>query len=139
MAKLHFIRVSSMFRFNEIPKYLFEQMKHKTFDLERMYAAMYDIIRSTQTWFYQITSDDKIVGALWATVEPVANVVMINFLTIDPEYQGGAVDKAVKVLIQEAKETGTKEELYWINIRHKALSRMGWESTGRVLMKYKEN
>lgn len=127
-----------MFQFNEIPKYLFEQMKHKTFDLDRMYAAMYDIIRNTGTWFYQITSDDKIVGALWATVEPVANVVMINFLTVDPEFQGGSVGKAVKVLLEEARETGVKEEILWVNIRHKALSRLGWKSTGRVVMKYKE-
>lgn len=138
MAKLHFTRITSMFQFNEIPKYLFEQMKHKTFDLERMYAAMFNIIRSTKTWFYQITSDDKIVGALWATVEPVANVVMINFLTVDPEYQGRAIGKAVKVLLKEARETGVKEEIVWANIRHKALTRLGWESTGRVVMKYTE-
>ncbi len=139
MAELKFNKINSMFQFNEIPKYLFEQMKHKTFDLDRMYAAMYGIIRSTDTWFYVVKSEDKIVGALWATVEPIANVVMINFLTVDPEYQGGAVDKAVKVLLGEARKTGVKEEILWINIRHKALSRLGWESTGRVAMRYREN
>ena len=136
---MEFVRVNRLSDFNRIPRYLFEQMRYKEFEVDRVYKYAPSFLPSYQTWFYTLNDDhDNIKGVLWATIEPVQNVLVINLISVDKECQGGAIEKCIEFLMDKVKKAGLEPEIWWITKRHKYLSKTGWENTGKTLMKLKE-
>jgi hypothetical protein len=135
-SQLKFVRVTEYEDFKHIPRYLFNQMRYKEFDVDRVYDYAPQFLSSPQTWFYVLVDSDNLVrGLLWATTELVQNVLMINMLSVDPGYQGGAIRTATDFLFKEIEKTDLKPKIFWIQRRWKYLvRRLGWKSTGRMMI-----
>lgn len=132
---LKFVRITSYEDFKQIPKELFEQMKYKDFDVARIYEYAPSFLLSHQTWFYALVDEGNFVkGILWATREPVQNVLMINMMSVDSEYRGGMVKKATDFLFEEIKKTSLRRKILWVQKRWKPLVRSGWSNTDKMLM-----
>ncbi len=123
----------------QIPTYLFEQMRYREFDVDRLYTCAPQLLLSHQTWFFVLVDgSNSVKGVLWATTEPVQNVLIVNMLSVDEEYQGGAVVRITDFLMERIKTTTLERKIFWINKRYKALSRSGWKNTGRVMMEFSQ-
>ena len=135
-TELKFVRVADVEEFNRIPRYLFDQMRHKDFDVDRIYKYAPRFLPSPQTWFYVLVDKgDLVKGLLWDTTEPVQNILMINMLSVDKEYQGGAIGRSTDFLFEEIKKTGLRPKIFWIQRRWKYLvRRLGWKNTGRMMI-----
>lgn len=135
--ELKFVRVTDAGSFQQIPRYLFDQMRYKEFDVDRVYEYAPHFLPSWQTWFYNLVNiENAVKGILWATIEPVQNVLVINMLSVDREYQGSAIEGSVDFLFEEIKKTSLEPKIFWINKRHKYLESLGWKNTGKMMMSF---
>lgn len=121
-------------------KCLFEQMKYREFDIDNIYKYAPYILSNPCTWFYVMVDLQHVIkGVLWAMAEPVQEVLIINFITVDPEYQDGKViEKSIEFLWTEIEKTVLRPKIYWISKRHKALQKMGFTNTGKVMMEIRK-
>ena len=64
MPLLKFNRITEFDQFKQIPRYLFEQMENKDFDVDRLFAYAPNILGSYYTLFYIMIEGEAIKGFL---------------------------------------------------------------------------
>ncbi len=95
---LEFVRVTQPLLFHNIPKQLFEQVKDRSFDIDRLYRLSERLLSDpTQLFYVLIDEDKKIKGVFWAGANVLENAIDIVLLSIDKEYQfGDALKQTLK-------------------------------------------
>ena len=74
--------------FSYIPKYLFEQVKDRSFDIDRLFRFSDKLLANPTQLFYVLIDDEKkIMGIFWASANIICNRIDVNILSIDKEYQ----------------------------------------------------
>ena len=141
---LRFIRV---FTPMHIPKYLIEQVKDRTYDVEDWYKYQ-EMICLHQTdegpklnplsLLYVIADEDnQVVGMLWCEIEAMSKVLILQTFSMDKKYW--MKGKAVEVLADKVKEIVREcklKKVYWNNAYPKHAERYGFKRSRTVLMEW---
>lgn len=144
---LKFVRVINPLVFSRIPPELFEQIKKREWEVQRLYA--YGPIFITNPFNFIWVMQDitlKIKGVLWATIDPIEDLVYLALLTVDLEYQkprGAAIKRAVEHLSAFRDEYEKKEgiklrkKIMALTQHPKPIERAGFTRSKRVMMEIK--
>ncbi len=97
---LEFVRVTQPLLFHNIPRYLFEQVKDRSFDIDRLYRLSERLLSDpTQLFYVLIDEDKKIKGVFWASANVLDNSIDVVLLSIDKEYQfSDAIEKTLEFI-----------------------------------------
>lgn len=126
---------------NWVPRYLFEQVKNRTWDVEKLYEYGPLFITNPLNRFWALTDiTHHIKGVLWITIDPIVEVMAVNILSIDREYQrlngslrskpSDVIKKTVEFLhtVQDelrAKGVKIKREILWATTRPRTCEKAG--------------
>lgn len=81
-----------------------------------------------------IMDGKKMVGLFWGAIDPVAECIFINIVSVDKEYQDGKViQRAVSFFKDIGKELGLSR-VFALSSRAKAGLKLGWKDTKLRLM-----
>lgn len=121
-----------------IPRYLLEQIKPRTFDIDQWYKQMIQLKKDGDiSNIYMAMLDDtyQIKGAAWCVIEPMEKVLFINFLTIDRQYQGnGAIMESFVPFIARIMDGLGLEKAEWRSTRPHAYEKYGFHQSKNVLL-----
>ena len=105
---LTFERVTQPLLFSYIPKYLFEQVKDRSFDIDRLFRFSERLLADPTQLFYALIDDElKIKGIFWATVNVLSHCIDVALLSIDKEYQFGDAIKKTLAFIDTFQKDAT--------------------------------
>ena len=124
-----------------VPRYLFEQIKNRKWDVDRLYEYGPLFITNPLNRFWVLTDiDHKVKGVLWITIDPITEFIAVNILSIDKEYQrlngslrsrpSDVIRRTVEFLhkVQDelkAKKVNIKRKILWSTTRPRACERAG--------------
>jgi hypothetical protein len=144
-SSLRFIRV---FTPDHIPRYLVEQLKDRAFEVDRFYEYLnIECIVNTDAgpklnqynFLYVVaTPENKVVGFLWAVIDPLGNNLIINNFSMDREYWYRG--RSVRLLEAKAKElqaTYETKNIFWFTRYPKHSKYYGFKESSYILMEYK--
>ena len=148
---LKFVRVIDPLLFSRIPPQLFEQIPKRNWEVNKLYAYGPIFIQNpfNAIWVMQDIAL-KIKGVLWVTIDPVVEIIAVNVLSVDKEYQqlngslrntaSGIIQKTVEHLhkfqdeLKEKFGIELKREILGATTRPRACERSGWKRYPRVIM-----
>lgn len=139
---LKFVRVINPLVFGRIPPELFEQIPKRNWEVQKLYAYGPIFIQNpfNAIWVMQDLAN-VIKGVLWITVDPIVEVIAVNILSVDREYQklNGSLRKTPSEIIKKTVEhlhkfqdevkqkkgMQLKREILWSTTRPRACERSG--------------
>lgn len=129
---LKFVRVRTI---DQIPRHLFEQVKPREFDIDRLYEFAPVLLKNPLNLMGAfVTKEGEIKGVMWATFNVIANSIMVNVLSIAKEYFGrGIVREANGILRKQQKVLGATRVVF-TTTRPRAFERFGYRKSKRVVM-----
>ena len=149
-SDLKFVRLTQPEQFSLVPRYLFEQVKRKDWDVEDLYKYGPAFLEGIFNFFYVLAEKEQIQkgyapvkGVLWATIDPVTKTMCVNIFSIDKEYQkpqGQAMAGAIAHLRKgkdELRSNGSmnlRDKFLWSTARPKAFERIGAKRYYRQIM-----
>lgn len=126
ISKLKFIRVQDAIL---IPRYLFDQAKGLPWKVENFYK-FFDFFGQSPFTFLFAIADTKdielpIKGVIWAAVNPIANSLDVNFVSVHKDYQrtGLFKDRIIPHII-EIRDKCNLDKIFWATTRPKAFERL---------------
>ncbi len=146
---LKFVRLDKPDLFNLIPRYLFEQIPNREWDVDKLYEWGKTFLGNPLNLFWVLANDENLIkGVLWGTIDPVLEMIAVNILSVDKEYQhpkGDAITKSIEHLkqyrIKLNKDEGIdlKEKMLWTTTRPRAFERLNIKRSDRVVMEVSLN
>lgn len=149
-SDLKFIRIDRLDLFGLIPRKLFEQIPDREWEVNKLYEWMPIFLDNPLNLFWALANKEAvekgeapIKGVLWATVDPVLEMVAVNVLSIDKEYQsnnGSAIKGTIKFLkdfrdkIEKEKGVKLQNKILWATTRPKAFERAGCSRHNKIIM-----
>lgn len=145
MPDLKFIRVTDPNIFSLIPRSLFEQIKGYDFSVERLILYGASIVRYPLTYLYVMTDVSNVIkGVFWSRVDFVDETLEVYLISVEPEYQSGILEQALKFAreLQEKERPklknvwgiDLKDKINLITNQPKVYKKFGAKPTKRVLM-----
>lgn len=120
--------------FRHIPQYLFEQVVDINIDLDKLYKAGPLFIQAGAIIFPLIDPQHIIKGILWISPNLIEDILYVQLLSVDREYQTGeAMDATAEFL----KKTG--KTIRWATTKPKVFEEKGYKRAKSVLMELKQN
>ena len=133
---LEFVMVTQPLLFHNIPRYLFEQVKDRSFDIDRLYRLSERLLSDpTQLFYVLVDEDKKIKGIFWAGANVLENSIDVILLSIDKEYQFSDVIKKTLDFIDTFQKNATVKILA---SRTAAYEKAGFKKT-KILMEIQNN
>jgi len=133
--ELRFIRIQD---FNLIPRYMMEQVKGGDTKVNRVLQFGTQIAKDPLTLLYVLAdTQNKIKGFLWAEIDVFDEVIHVNTLSLDKEYQdrnGTALLKTVDFLKSLLDGSKLQKKITFSTTRPKAFERLGFKRTALVNM-----
>lgn len=148
---LTFLRLIMPSAFEVIPRRLFEQIPKRNWSVDRIYEYGPIFISNpfNAVWAMQDISKD-IHGVLWVTIDPVVEIIAVNVLSVDREYQNlnGSLRNAGSEIIKKVAEhlhgfqdeikqrfgIELKKEILWTTTRPRACEKAGAKRHPRTIM-----
>lgn len=138
MADCTDLRIIRIYDFHLIPKHLIEQVGGSEVNIENVMQFGDKVASSPLTLLYAFADpDNKVVGYIWANVDVFDEVVHVNALSIDKEYQdakGTAIRMALDFLKGVVETTKLKQKLTFSTTRPKAFEKYGFAITPLINM-----
>lgn len=142
---LHFVKVSDIDTLLNVPKYLFEQIPDRDWDVDDLYKWLPLFILSPLNSFWVLVNNMRQKrGILWITIDPVVKMIAINVMSVDKQYQhnSGQLLNMVKTHLskfacQFSIKTGLvlKKKMFFSTTRPKAFERKAnCHRYGRTIM-----
>lgn len=146
--ELKFVRIIDPNSIQLIPVSLFEQIKDNDFDYKKLYeyapllmtqigldnnGQVVTMPNRFQHFYILFNSKHRVKGLLWFSIDPLREVININALTIDKEYQGSELKK-IKSFMQQFKEQEKAKKILWSTTRPRAYERVGARRTNYITM-----
>jgi hypothetical protein len=121
-----------------IPRYLIDQVKGLPFPAENFYKY-YSFYAGPFSFLYAVSDmedlESPIKGVVWYSIDPMAQAIRFNIVSIHKDYQFGPfMEKVVFPKIHEAAEALDIKICYWVTTRPKAFTKMGFRRSGLTLM-----
>ena len=121
--------------FDMVPVHLLEQVKGRNWEPEKLKEWGPIIGKNPMQRIFGMTGPDKAIhGVVWATVSPVADGIVLQVVSVDPEYQDGKVMRRVRGAFEQILSELGLTRLYAMTTRVRAGERLGWRRTGQELM-----
>ena len=118
--------------FHNIPRYLFEQVKDRSFDIDRLYRLSETLLSNPTILFYVLIDDEnQIKGVFWANANILSNCIDVIVFSIDKEYQFGEAMKETLKFIATFQKDATVRVL---ESRTKALEEIGFKKTKTMMV-----
>ncbi|KKL80451.1 hypothetical protein LCGC14_2004650 [marine sediment metagenome] len=145
-ADLRFVRIAGKpdivdMLFRQIPRELFDQVKDIEFNIDLLYQMPSKFIGGANNMFYVLVDDeDKIKGVLWFSINILMQMIQVQILSIDKEYQRENLLKssdALKETVQFIREWMNGNDDYKIiglTTRPRACRKNGWKLSKHVLL-----
>ena len=132
---LTFERVTQPLLFSYIPKYLFEQVKDRSFDIDRLFRFSDKLLANPTQLFYVLIDDEKkIKGIFWASLNVINNCIDVALLSVDKEYQfGDAIENTLEFIDSTIQKDAT---VRIITTRTAAYEKAGFKKT-RTMLEFK--
>lgn len=133
IEKLKFIRIYDI---RLVPRYLFEQIKPRIFDIDEIYEMANKFENDPLILMFAMADEEyKIKGFLWSYVDSILKTLCVETLTVDKEYQhrGEIIEKVMNFLIPFKEKLGLRAIRFLTN-RPKAFIRFGAKSTGETYL-----
>ena len=148
---LTFLRLIMPRSFEVIPRRLFEQIPKRDWSVDKLYRYGPVFIANPFNAVWALQDIGKIIhGVLWVTIDPIVEIIAVNVLSVDREYQGingglsnrpsGIIKKTADHLHKFQKEfkdrfgIELKHEILWSTTRPRACERAGAKRYPRVIM-----
>lgn len=125
---LEFLRIYDI---NLVPRYLFEQLEHREWDVDRVYKASTLINSNPCTMLWALMNDNhEIKGVLWCNLNYLTDVIDCYVLSIDKEYQGQGkyILKTVELL------KPFKKKIKCITAMPEIFEKLGYKRTKYIYM-----
>ena len=107
-TNLRYIKLTTL---DAVPRYLFEQVKPREFDVDALYKWGPIIIANPLNLFGAFLDKEQAVkGVLWSSFNPISNKIHCHILSIDKEYFGcGILKEARGILNKNKKKLGAEK------------------------------
>ena len=132
---LKFIRIQD---FNLIPRYLMEQVRGGDAKIDRILQFGSGIAKDPLTLLYVLADQqNKIKGFVWGEIDVFEELIHVNTLSLDKEYQdsnGTAILKTVEFLRGLTEGSKLKKKITFSTNRPKAFERVGFKRMALVNM-----
>lgn len=120
--------------FDACPVHLLEQVKDRNWKPEVLKRWGKAIGANPFNVIIGAMDEDRMVGIMWGTIDPVSEGVFINIVSVEKEYQDGRViQRAVEFFKGVAEDVGLSK-VYALTSRPRAGLRLGWKKTKMELM-----
>jgi hypothetical protein len=120
--------------FTHIPRYLFEQVEQIKIDLDELYRIGPLCIAAGSMIFTLTDSEHKIKGVLWISANVLEEVLYVQLLSVDKEYQNGEATKLTNEFIQKSGKP-----IRWATDKPKVFEKKGFKRSKLVLMEINGN
>jgi len=107
---LKFVKVN----INQIPRYLFEQVKPREFDVDKLYEWAPILLNNPMNLFGAfIDKEENVRGVMWSTFNPISSRIQVHILSVDREYYGkGILNEADGILNKFKKKLGAEKIVF---------------------------
>ena len=129
---LKFVKVKEI---NQIPRYLFEQVKPREFDIDKLYEWAPILLNNPMNLFGAFIDKEELVkGVMWSSFNPISNTITVHVISVDKAYHGkGILNEADGILNKFKKKLGA-DKIIAITNRPSAGKRVGWTQSKSVIM-----
>jgi len=135
VKKLRFIRI---YDGDLIPRYLVENNKERTFDVNHFYNVLKLAANSLTTFLYVLVDEENIiVGYLWIELDLLGKKFIVNTLSIDKSYWGEHVFDIVDDFVKELMHKNNIKRVWWITSRPAYYCKKGYFESKDTIMEYK--
>lgn len=125
--------------FDEIPRRLFEQVKVRDFDIDKVYEYGPAICANPfQLLYALVDGNGEVHGVVWASVNFISDAVFINLISVDKEFQDGTIVPRTAELVRSLRNDMGLSRIMSLTTRAKAGKRLGWKPTGLQLLELEE-
>lgn len=132
---LTFIRLDKPGLLRFVPKRLFEQVRDRTFNIDKIYELESSFITNPTVRLYAMVDEDSVTrGVLWAQVNVITETIQVSLLSIDKEYQW---DNALEKTLEFVRSWMSKDEnlkIEFISTRPKAYEKFGFKPSKRIIL-----
>ena len=130
---LRFIRI---YDFHLIPEHLLKQVRDLGYPPERLYMLGEAIMKNPFALLYALADQEhKIQGVLWATINPLDEIMYVQLLSMDRSFQnrGQAITVTIENL-EKIRENMNLNGIRWLTTRPRAFEKHGFKRSKRILM-----
>lgn len=99
---LKFVKVKDI---SHIPRYLFEQVKPREFDVDRLYQFAPILFSNPLNLFGAfIDKSESVKGTMWTSYNPITNAITVHLLSVDREYFGKGIMREIDGILNKLKK-----------------------------------
>lgn len=121
-TSLKFIKIKDI---NIIPRYLFEQIKPKELNIDRLYEwAPVFINTPFHIMGGLIDKEGEVKGVLWVSFNPVINCLTVHCLSIDKEYYGKGIMPEIRGILMKLKKNVGADSIQALTTRSNAIKKL---------------
>lgn len=132
-SNLKFVKIISL---DQIPRYLFEQVRDRDFDVDRLYKWAPVLFKNPANLFGALLDhNEDIKGVLWTSFNPITNKLTVHMLSIDRKYFGKGILNEVNGILNKLKKNVGAESVIGMTSRPNAIERkMGFKRSKIIIM-----
>ncbi len=125
-----FIRITDLER---IPQYLFEQVKGRSWTVERFYKLSPSFLSGESHRFWAVENNGEVVGVLWAVIDILSEKLNVIVYSVNKDYQD-SLGVALKFLRKTATELKLKQKINWITAEPEKIKEIGGQIPGTIML-----
>lgn len=131
-TNLKFVRVRDI---NQIPRYLFEQVKPQEFNINALYEWAPVLFDNPLNLFGAFVDSDEIVqGVMWGSYNPISNALTVHVLSIDKKYFGRGILKEADGIVRKWQKKLNADRIMISTTRPRAFESIGYRRSNLTLM-----
>jgi len=131
-----FVRVVDLAVFRRIPRRLFEQVRGRSWSVDRLYEfAPVFLADETNNYFWIFESDRRIEGILWAVIDALSeklNVIVCSGIV--PEDAHRFLRRFTKDFNAANSGIALKEKINWLTTQPEMFNKMGGNALKTVMV-----
>lgn len=121
---------------NQIPRYLFEQVKPMEYDVDRLYEWAPVLLKNPMNIIGGfLDKSGTIKGVMWVSFNPITNKIQVHIVSIDKSYFGKGIMKEVNGLLNKFKKKLGADKIVGITSRPRAIQKlMGFQRSDVIVV-----
>ncbi len=125
-----FIRITDLER---IPRYLFEQVKDRSWSIERFYRLLPSFLAVESHRFWAVENNGEVVGVLWAVIDVLSEKLNVIVYSVNKDYQN-SLGVALEFLRKTARELKLKQKINWVTAEPEKIKEIGGQIPGTIML-----
>ena len=132
--QLQFVRLFEAGSLNRVPRQLFEQVKGRSWSVERLYRLAPLFLGNNTTVFWVLEDENQMVkGVLWAVIDILSQKLNVIVFSVAEEYRDACNVKTARDFLRQyirefnaiAQQTKLKETINWVTAEPHILKEIG--------------